>query len=128
MESSFRHTALPRRCGYLGDRLATMEYDYVAELSAGEYLTRMLANWRRFGRVLFRPVCEGCCECRALRVRVADFRPDRSQRRVRKANEGVVALRVSGPSVSAAKLNLYDRYHAFQSGHKGWPEHGPQEP
>src|SRR5436190_13225833 len=121
MESSFRHIAAPRRCSYLGDRVATMEYDYVTRLSAGEYLTRMLANWRRFGRVLFRPVCDDCRECRAIRVKVADFRPSRSQRRVRKANEGVVTLRIAEPAVNAAKLELYDRYHAFQSEHKGWP-------
>jgi arginine-tRNA-protein transferase len=123
MESSFRHLALPRVCAYLPDRLARMEYEYVAALTPGEYLTRMLAGWRRFGKMLFRPRCLGCTECRAVRVRVADFKPDRSQRRARKANEGVVALRIGTPAVTREKLRLYDRYHAFQTEQQSWPDH-----
>jgi arginine-tRNA-protein transferase len=57
-----------------------------------------------------------------LRVRAADFRPDRSQRRTRKANEEV-QLRTGQPSVTRAKLALYDRYHAHQARARGWPEH-----
>jgi arginine-tRNA-protein transferase len=30
---------------------------------------------------------------------------------------------MGAPSVSRARLKLYDRYHAFQSAHKGWPDH-----
>jgi arginyl-tRNA--protein-N-Asp/Glu arginylyltransferase len=127
METSFRYTAPPRVCAYLPDRLAQMEYEYVSALSPGEYLTRMLAGWRRFGKVLFRPRCQGCTECRAVRVRVADFRPDRSQRRARKANDGVVTLRIGKPAVSPMKLALYDRFHAFQADDKGWPEHPAQD-
>jgi arginine-tRNA-protein transferase len=123
MESSFRYVAFPRVCAYLPDRQARMEYEYVSALSAGEYLTRMLGGWRRFGKMLFRPRCEGCSECRAVRVRVADFRPDRSQRRARRANADVVALRIGKPALSRTKLALYDRYHAYQATDKGWPEH-----
>ena len=123
MQSSFRYVAFPRICAYLPDRVAQMEYEYVSALSPGEYLTRMLAGWRRFGKVMFRPRCADCQECRAVRVRVADFRPDRSQRRARKANEGEVVLRIGAPSVSREKLALYDVYHASQAEEKGWPEH-----
>src|SRR5262249_16313510 len=78
---------------------------------------------RRFGDTLFRPRCPACSACRSLRVLVERFRPDRGQRRVRKANEGVVEVRVGEPSVSREKLALYDRYHAFQTADKGWPDH-----
>ena len=83
METLFRYTAPPSRCGYLPDRLWSLEYEYATELSAAEYLERMLAGWRRFGHTLFRPACPACTACQALRVRAADFRPDRSQRRCR---------------------------------------------
>jgi arginyl-tRNA--protein-N-Asp/Glu arginylyltransferase len=39
------------------------------------------------------------------------------------ANEGVIRLRIGVPSVTRAKLALYDRYHAFQAETRGWPEH-----
>src|SRR5262249_3308052 len=38
-------------------------------------------------------------------------------------NEGVTELHVGMPSVTRAKLKLYDTYHAFQTQAKGWPEH-----
>ncbi len=73
--------------------------------------------------MLFRPACRSCTACRPLRVFVDRFRPDRSQRRARRANEGVVQLRIGKPSVTRAKLALYDRYHAHQADAKGWPQH-----
>jgi arginine-tRNA-protein transferase len=88
----------------------------------------MQENWRRFGHVMFRPNCPSCRLCRALRVRAAEFRPDRSQRRVRKSNEGVVTLRIGRPAVTREKLELYDRYHARQADAKGWPYHQPHDP
>jgi arginine-tRNA-protein transferase len=83
----------------------------------------MLGGWRRFGRMLFRPACRACQACQALRVLAPSFTPDRSQRRCRQANTGVVELRIGDPQVSRAKLALYDRYHAHQSHAKGWPRH-----
>jgi arginyl-tRNA--protein-N-Asp/Glu arginylyltransferase len=127
MESLFRYVASPSRCGYLPDQQWSLEYDYVAELSPSEYLQFMLDGWRRFGHMLFRPVCANCQACRPLRIRAAEFRPDRSQRRNRRENEGTIELRIGPPAVTRAKLNLYDRYHAFQADHKGWPEHATKD-
>ena len=56
------------------------------------------------------------------------LRPDRSQRRAAKANEGEVELRIGEPRVSRSRLALYDRYHAFQSELKGWPLHPAKDP
>jgi arginine-tRNA-protein transferase len=128
MESLFRYTAAPSRCGYLPDQLWSLEYEYVASMTEAEYLQRMLEGWRRFGTMLFRPVCPRCTACRAIRIVADQFRPDRSQRRVRKANEGEITLRIGTPSVSRIKLALYDRYHAYQADAKGWPEHDPKDP
>src|SRR5919202_6842790 len=123
MESLFRYVASPSPCGYLPHQLWSLEYEYVGSMTRAEYLRRMLDGWRRFGTMLFRPACRSCTACRSLRVLVDRFRPDRSQRRARKANEGVVQLRVGKPSVTRAKLALYDRYHAYQADAKGWPQH-----
>ena len=107
MESLFRYVACPTPCGYLPDRLWSLEYEYVRAMTPAEYLQRMLEGWRRFGTMLFRPACPTCTACRSLRVYADDFRPDRSQRRARKANEGVLELRIGRPSVSRAKLAAY---------------------
>ncbi len=123
MESLFRYVATPSRCGYLHDQQWSLEYEYVGSMTREEYLERMLDGWRRFGIMLFRPACRACTACWSLRVDAARFRPDRSQRRCRRANEAEVELRIGRPAVSRAKLALYDRYHAFQTDAKGWPQH-----
>jgi arginine-tRNA-protein transferase len=123
MESLFRFIASPSQCGYLPDRLWSLEYEMVGRITPAEYMERMRAGWRRFGATLFRPRCASCRECRSLRVVASAFRPDRSQRRAARANAGQVEVRIGRPSVTAAKLSLYDRYHAHQADSKGWPQH-----
>jgi arginine-tRNA-protein transferase len=127
MESLCKTVAPPSRCGYLADQLWELEYEFFLEISAAEYMQRLLEGWRRFGSMLFRPRCRACTACRSLRVDVARFQPNRSQRRCRKLNEGVLQLRIGPPEVTRAKLELYDRYHAFQSETKGWPWHDPKD-
>ena len=123
MESFFRFTAPFSQCGYLPDRNWQMEYEYVGAISPAEYMGRMRQGWRRFGDMLFHPQCPGCTACQPIRVVVERFRQDRSQRRVRKLNESAVRLEIGEPSVTAAKLDLYDRYHAYQTEVRGWPLH-----
>jgi arginine-tRNA-protein transferase len=128
MESLFRYTAPPSACGYLPDQRWSLEYEMVVNLSAAEYTERLEQGWRRFGGMLFRPRCALCQACRSLRVDVKQFKPDRSQRRAVKTNQGDIELRVGPPSVSRAKLKLYDRFHEFQTDRKGWPEHPAKDP
>jgi arginine-tRNA-protein transferase len=123
MHTVCRFLAPASPCGYLREQTWRLEYELVDELSPREYLERMEQGWRRFGRALFRPRCPACSACRSLRVVVDRFQPNRSQRRVRKANAGRIALRIGEPSVSRDKLDLYDRYHAYQSATKEWPAH-----
>jgi arginyl-tRNA--protein-N-Asp/Glu arginylyltransferase len=123
MESLFSYVAPPSPCSYLPDQRWSLEYEMVQDLVAGEYMHRMLEGWRRFGGMMFRPRCPLCTQCRALRVDVGRFRPNRSQHRAWARNQDEVAMHIGRPGVSRAKLKLYDRYHAFQVDLKGWPEH-----
>jgi arginyl-tRNA--protein-N-Asp/Glu arginylyltransferase len=127
MESLLRFLAPAGPCGYLPQETWRLEYEFFSELSAAEYLKRMENGWRRFGVSVFRPQCPACNACRSLRVLVDRFQPNRSQRRVRKANEKTIRLQIGSPSVTRAKLELYDRYHAFQAETKGWPWHEPKD-
>jgi leucyl-tRNA---protein transferase len=116
----------PHVCSYLPDRLATLRYEFVSEITPAEYEPLMHANWRRFGHSIFRAECDGCTMCRSIRVDVARFVPSQSQKRAWKANAGVVTLTVGPPGVTAEKLDLYDRYHSFQSDHVGWRDRDPK--
>lgn len=122
MQTSFRFLAPPEPCSYLPDRTARLEYAFASDMTAGEYAELMLSGWRRFGHALFRPQCPHCTACISLRVDVARFRPSRSQRRVRKANEGRVSLAIGKPQVSDSRLELYRKFHAHRSASRGWSE------
>jgi arginine-tRNA-protein transferase len=126
MDSAFHFVTEPDECSYLPDRVRSMEHDIFRSLSAAEYLKLMQQGWRRFGRMVFRPQCPHCHACQSLRVAVQRFRPNRSQRRVRQMNEGVVRLQIGRPAVTEAKVELHRRYHAFQADFKGWPLHEPE--
>jgi arginine-tRNA-protein transferase len=122
MLSLFSYIAPPSRCGYLPQQQWSLEYECVEEMTPAEYEARMQAGWRRFGRMLFHPRCSACRACRSLRVLAGRFTPDRSQRRAWKANTDV-EVRIGPPSVSRAKLDLYDRFHAYRAQTRGWPLH-----
>ncbi|MFQ3649656.1 MAG: arginyltransferase [Gemmataceae bacterium] len=122
MLTLYSFVAQQRVCSYLPNQTAQLRYELVADLTAQEYLRLMLDGWRRFGHTLFRPACPACQECRSLRIRVNEFVEQRRHRRNRRANQDIT-LRIGPPGVSEEKLDLYDRYHAFQTSAKGWPEH-----
>src|SRR5262245_61414942 len=115
MELLARFVCPPSPCGYLPDQIWQLEYEFVRSMTPTEYGERMAAGWRHIGHSLFHPVCAQCQACRTIRVLVDQFRPNRSQRRARKLNEGIVQLKIGKPGVSGEKLELYDRYHEFQS-------------
>ena len=123
MVVAYRYTSEPDTCQYLPDRASTRDYELVRELTPEEYEERMNAGWRKFGAVLFRPVCAACSECRPIRILVDSFAPDRSQRRNLKANTDLT-VRLARPSVDAARLELWRRYHEAQETRKGWLPHG----
>ncbi len=128
MESLLVITPPPSPCGYLPGERWRLTYEIVGTISAAEYEERLVSGWRRFGYSLFRPGCESCRACWSMRVPVAAFQPDRSQKRAMAANDGEVRLVIGTPTITDAKLDLYDRFHQYQHQHKGWPDRGPEDP
>lgn len=126
MQTLFTFLSPPTSCGYLPDREWSLRYDVAGEITAAEYAQRMRSGWRRFGFSLFKPECPKCTQCRSIRVSVPRFRPNQSQRRTAKLNRGAVTVKIGEPAVSKEKLALYDKFHAFQTASKGWPEHDPE--
>jgi leucyl-tRNA---protein transferase len=98
-----------------------MEYEFVHSLDPEEYRLRLGNRWRRFGSTLFRPRCPSCNACEPIRTIVSEFRPNRSQRRVMKANAGLTLMEIGHPTVSDEKMDLYFRHHLHHFEQKGWP-------
>jgi len=113
----------PGPCEYLPSEEWLLEYEEFEELRIEEYHKRLLSGWRRFGHYLFRPQCARCSACQSLRIKVREFAPTISQRRVIKSNKDILRVAIRPPSVNQEKLDLSLRFHQFQEEHKGWPSH-----
>jgi leucyl-tRNA---protein transferase len=99
-------------CSYLPDRTARSQ---VVVLQRGQsesaYNALAAQGFRRSGAFVYRPLCEGCTACQPVRLRVADFRPTRSQRRA--------AALMRSWQVECLPLKLYtdhlDLYQRYQA-------------
>ena len=121
------YTTPPHECAYLPAERASMRYEMVLHCTPEELEARLTSGWRRFGYSFFKPVCKACQACQSVRVPLATFKPNRSQRRAVRDNADV-ELRIGPASVTREKLTLYDRFHDHQAEAKGWPDHLPKDP
>ena len=97
-------------CSYLEEQQSRSLYvDPRAELD-NETLTLLSQNgFRRSGRLLYRPDCPSCSACIPVRLRVADFTPSRSQRRIINKNTDI-ELQIQAPSDSDELFRLFEQY------------------
>lgn len=96
-------------CPYLPGRASRLVVVRPSGFSAPLYHAFLDLNFRRLGDVVYRPQCAGCRECRQLRVRVADFRPTRAQRRCLARNADI-EIQTGPPQPTAEKHDVYRRY------------------
>ncbi len=82
------------------------------------YQQFMDAGFRRSGHVLYQPACRDCRACVPIRVPVAHFVPNSSQRRCYRKNSDLV-VDVDLPVATDEKLALYNRYHEQWHGGPG---------
>ena len=116
-----RFVEQPRTCSYLPGESESLEFRAIAEMDPDEYGDLLARGYRRFGWQLFRPACAACSQCRSVRVLADRFEPSASERRVLKKNAGVRAV-LQPVFVTLEHIELYNRYHRFMQGHRGWPE------
>lgn len=96
-------------CSYLAGRKSRELAFRIDGLEPGLYTALMDLNFRRSGRIAYRPECHGCRECRAIRVPVPQFRPDRGQRRCWRRNRDL-EIEVGPPALNEEKHELYRKY------------------
>jgi arginyl-tRNA--protein-N-Asp/Glu arginylyltransferase len=106
----------PTPCPYLRGRESRLVALRPNRLSPQLYELFLELNFRRLQDLVYRPQCDGCRECRQLRIEVARFRPTRSQRRCLKRNDDV-SVESGRLAPSEEKHALYSRY--LQTRHDG---------
>lgn len=106
----------PFDCSYLPDRQEQLLV-YIPEESpcASHYTQLIQAGFRRSGDQIYRPHCEACQKCESIRVKVKQFKPSKSQKRILNKNLDVTCRLVKYDSEyfqqqHAHYYELYSQY------------------
>jgi len=104
------YVTAPQPCPYLEGRterklFTALQGDQAMRLNDG--LSKQ--GFRRSQNVLYRPACATCKSCYSARIRVADFKPSRSQKRILKRNQHL-DREASTPWATEEQFQLFRTY------------------
>jgi arginine-tRNA-protein transferase len=112
----FFYTTAPLPCPYVPGRT---ERKVVTEITGAEAETLhdklSRAGFRRSHNIAYAPVCPGCSSCVPIRIPVATFQPDRTLRRIARANAQVEGY-VAPARASAEQFQVFQRYQQARHG------------
>lgn len=106
-------------CGYLPNQYSLNIFaDPSEEISTQTYSWLIDYGFRRNGSHLYRPQCPECNACVPTRVCIAEFKPNRSQKRALKLNQDIEICKVQN-DFKQEHFDLYTKY--LQSRHSDGP-------
>lgn len=101
----------PHACPYVGGRVAILPLRVPArQLLGGELDERLRAGDRRQGMFLYRTACPACRACEPIRLKVDDFSPNRTQRRVLARGDREISVEIGTPVADERRVDLYNRH------------------
>ena len=111
--------SLNDKCSYLKELEQTTHYKVIHDCST-EYCQDLVERgYRRFGKMYFRPICEGCNECQSIKIDVDNYTFSKSARRVMKKAVHIKSY-IQQPTLSQTHLDLFEKYHLHMHSKKEW--------
>ncbi len=112
----FFYTTAPLPCPYVAGRTERKVVTEITGPDAEAVHDRLSrAGFRRSHNIAYAPVCPSCQSCVPIRIPVASFRPDRTLRKIAKANAGLDGFEVA-PRATAEQFQLFQRYQQTRHG------------
>ena len=98
------------QCGYFAERKArNLVIDPTADGQQIIYDAVATSGFRRAGNLIYRPHCHSCEACQATRLPVANYAPNRNQRRCARANSDL-EVKLTEAHFKLEYFELYQRY------------------
>ncbi|RLA68659.1 MAG: arginyltransferase [Epsilonproteobacteria bacterium] len=111
--------SLNDKCSYLKDKDTNTHYKIIENSSTQDTQELIERGFRRFGKMYFRPICEGCNECQSIKIDVDNFTFTKSQRRVLKKATFIKSY-IQQPTLTQDHLNLFKKFHLHMKDKRSW--------
>jgi arginyl-tRNA--protein-N-Asp/Glu arginylyltransferase len=104
------YVTAPQPCPYLAGRLERKLFTHLTHDKPQALIDNLLkGGFRRSQNIAYMPYCDGCNSCVSVRVLVDQFKPGRTQRRLKERNRDLVPRRVAAVP-TAEQYHLFRRY------------------
>jgi leucyl-tRNA---protein transferase len=112
----FFYTTAPLPCPYVPGRTERKVVTEITGPDADTLHDRLSrAGFRRSHNIAYAPVCPACQSCVPIRIPVTTFQPDRTLRRIAKANAMMEGFEVPARA-TAEQFQLFQRYQQARHG------------
>lgn len=112
----FFYTTAPLPCPYLPGRTERKLVTELAGVTAESLHDRLSrGGFRRSHNIAYAPVCPSCTACVPIRIKIAGFTPNRTQKRVVKRNADLIVAEMP-PRATAEQFALFQAYQHIRHG------------
>ncbi len=112
----FFYTTAPLPCPYIAGRTERKVVTEITGPDAEAVHDRLSrAGFRRSHNIAYAPVCPSCQACVPIRIPVATFQPDRTLRKIHRANAGLEGYEVPARA-TAEQFQLFQAYQKIRHG------------